>query len=87
MPVTDPQEVEPIRVTATHHRSEVVVFSFGRCEELSGSFAADHRVMKSPLRRTRYGPSCDKWLRRAEKLAGLEPLKGSLWYAYRMVSR
>ena len=39
--------------------------------------------MKSPLRRTRYGPSCDKWLRRAEKLAGLEPLKGSLWYAYR----
>ena len=25
----------------------------------------------------------DKWLRKAEKLAGLEPLKGSLWHAYR----
>ncbi len=25
----------------------------------------------------------DKWLRRGEKLAGLEPLKGSLWHAYR----
>ena len=25
----------------------------------------------------------DKWLRKAEELAGLEPLKGSLWHAYR----
>jgi integrase len=25
----------------------------------------------------------DKWLRKAEKLAGLEPLRGSLWHAYR----
>ena len=25
----------------------------------------------------------DKWLRRAERLAGLEPLEGSLWHAYR----
>ena len=25
----------------------------------------------------------DKWLRRAERLAGVEPLKGSLWHAYR----
>ena len=25
----------------------------------------------------------DKWLREAEQLAGLEPLKGSLWHAYR----
>ena len=25
----------------------------------------------------------DKWLRKAERLAGLEPLKGSLWHAYR----
>ena len=25
----------------------------------------------------------DKWLRKAEKLAGLEPQKGSLWHAYR----
>ena len=25
----------------------------------------------------------DKWLRKAEKLADLEPQKGSLWYAYR----
>lgn len=25
----------------------------------------------------------DKWLRRAEKLAGLEPQRGSLWHAYR----
>ena len=25
----------------------------------------------------------DKWLREAERLAGLEPLKGSLWHAYR----
>lgn len=25
----------------------------------------------------------DKWLRKAEKLAGLDPLKGSLWHAYR----
>ena len=24
-----------------------------------------------------------KWLRRAEKLAGIEPLQGSLWHAYR----
>jgi integrase len=24
-----------------------------------------------------------KWLRRAEKLAGVEPLQGSLWHAYR----
>jgi hypothetical protein len=24
-----------------------------------------------------------KWLRRAEKLAGEEPLRGSLWHAYR----
>lgn len=26
---------------------------------------------------------CDKWLRKAEERAGLEPLKGSLWHAYR----
>ena len=26
---------------------------------------------------------CDKWLRRAEKLAGLPPQQGSLWHAYR----
>ncbi len=26
---------------------------------------------------------CDKWLRRAEELAGVEPLKGKLWHAYR----
>lgn len=25
----------------------------------------------------------DKWLRKAERLAGLEPLEGSLWHAYR----
>lgn len=25
----------------------------------------------------------DKWLRRAERLAGLEPQRGSLWHAYR----
>jgi hypothetical protein len=25
----------------------------------------------------------DKWLREAEGLAGLEPLRGSLWHAYR----
>ena len=25
----------------------------------------------------------DKWLRKAEKLAKLEPQKGSLWHAYR----
>jgi hypothetical protein len=25
----------------------------------------------------------DRWLRRAEELAGLEPQKGSLWHAYR----
>ena len=25
----------------------------------------------------------DKWLRKAEKLAGLEPQLGSLWHAYR----
>ncbi len=25
----------------------------------------------------------DRWLRKAEKLAGLEPQRGSLWHAYR----
>ena len=25
----------------------------------------------------------DKWLRKAERLAGLDPLNGSLWHAYR----
>ena len=25
----------------------------------------------------------DKWLRKAERLAGLEPQRGSLWHAYR----
>ena len=25
----------------------------------------------------------DKWLRKAEKLAGLEPLRGTLWHSYR----
>ena len=25
----------------------------------------------------------DRWLRKAEKLAGVEPQKGSLWHAYR----
>lgn len=27
--------------------------------------------------------TADKWLRKAERLAGLEPLKGSLWHAHR----
>ena len=26
---------------------------------------------------------CDKWLRKAEKLAGLDALPGKLWHAYR----
>ncbi len=25
----------------------------------------------------------DKWLRKGEKLAGLEPLRGTLWHSYR----
>lgn len=32
-----------------------------------------------PVSRSR----ADKWLRRAEKLAGLEPQKGGLWHPYR----
>ena len=26
----------------------------------------------------------DKWLRKGEKLAGLEPLRGTLWHSYRL---
>jgi hypothetical protein len=44
---------------------------------------ATEKVVECPPEESITRHLADKWLKRAEKLAGLEPQEGSLWHALR----